>query len=37
VKRKQPIVEVELLLMWLYGHVQPIGAEGAASTSSGGH
>ncbi len=34
VKRKQPTVEVELLLMWLDGHVQPIGADAAATTSS---
>lgn len=42
VKKKQPNVEVELLLMWLDGHVQPIGeaaASGAPSSSkpSGGH
>lgn len=37
VKRKQPAVEVELLLMWLDGHVQPIGAEGATNNASGGH
>jgi hypothetical protein len=34
VKRKQPTVEVELLLMWLDGHVQPIGADAATSSSS---
>lgn len=33
VKRKQPAVEVELLLMWLDGHVQPIGAEAASNTA----
>jgi hypothetical protein len=32
VKKKQPGIEVELLLMWLDGHVQPIG-DGAAATS----
>lgn len=37
VKRKQPIVEVELLLMWLDGHVQPIGADAASSSSAGRH
>jgi hypothetical protein len=34
VKRKQPTVDVELLLMWIDGHVQPIGADAAASPSS---
>jgi hypothetical protein len=34
VKRKQPTVDVELLLMWLDGHVQPIAADAAASSSS---
>jgi hypothetical protein len=33
VKKKQPNVEVELLLMWLDGHVQPIG-DGMAGASS---
>ncbi len=37
VGKKQPNVEVELLLMWLDGHVQPIGEGAAAKTSSGGH
>jgi hypothetical protein len=34
VKKKQPNVEVELLLMWLDGHVQPIGGESAAASPS---
>jgi hypothetical protein len=34
VKRKQPTVDVELLLMWLDGHVQPIGADAASSSSA---
>lgn len=34
VKRKHPSIEVELLLMWLDGHVQTIG-EGAPAASSG--
>lgn len=33
VKKKQPSMEVELLLMWLDGHVQPIG-DGAAPAAS---
>ena len=39
VKKNQPNVEVELLLMWLDGHVQPIGdgAPAAAPASSGRH
>jgi hypothetical protein len=36
VRRKQPDIEVELLLMWLDGHVQPIGADAAATSSSSG-
>jgi hypothetical protein len=32
VKKKQPDIEVELLLMWLDGHVQPIG-DGAATSA----
>lgn len=35
VRKKQPGVEVELLLMWLDGHVQPIG-DGAAAASAAG-
>lgn len=34
VKKKQPNIEVELLLMWLDGHVQPIGEVAAAPSSS---
>jgi len=34
VKKKQPNIEVELLLMWLDGHVQPIGIEGTASPAA---
>jgi hypothetical protein len=37
VKRKQPAIEVELLLMSLNGHVQPIGADAATSGSAGRH
>jgi len=39
VKAKQPNVEVELLLMWLDGHVQPIGdgAAAPAAAASGRH
>jgi hypothetical protein len=33
VKKKQPNIEVELLLMWLDGHVQPIG-DGAAPANA---
>jgi hypothetical protein len=36
VKRKHPGIEVELLLMWLDGHVQPIG-DGVTVPASGGH
>lgn len=35
VKKQQPTVEVELLLMWLDGHVQTIG-DGAASSAPAG-
>jgi hypothetical protein len=34
VKKKQPNIEVELLLMWLDGHVQPIGEPAATSGGS---
>ena len=37
VQRKQPNIEVELLLMWLDGHVQPIGDAAPAKSASGGH
>jgi hypothetical protein len=37
VKKKQPGVEVELLLMSLDGHVEPIGAEASARPQAGGH
>ena len=36
-KTKQPNIEVELLLMWLDGHVQPIGNGAATSAASGRH
>jgi hypothetical protein len=35
VKKKQPDIEVELLLMWLDGHVQTIGDGAATSTPAG--
>jgi hypothetical protein len=35
-KKKQPNLECELLLMWLDGHVQTIGAEGGAPAASSG-
>ena len=34
VKKKQPNIEVELLLMWLDGHVQPIGDGAAPATGA---
>ncbi len=34
VMKKQPSIEVELLLMWLDGHVQPIGDGSAAKPSA---
>jgi hypothetical protein len=37
VQKKQPNIEVELLLMWLDGHVQPIGDGAAAKSAPGGH
>jgi hypothetical protein len=37
VQKKQPNIEVELLLMWLDGHVQPIGDGAPAKSASGGH
>lgn len=37
VTRKQPGIEVELLLMWLDGHVQPIDAGVSAPASGGRH
>jgi hypothetical protein len=37
VKKKQPGIEVELLLMSLDGHVEPIGAEASTKPQAGGH
>lgn len=37
VQKKQPNIEVELFLMWLDGHVQPIGEGATATRASGGH
>jgi carbonic anhydrase len=37
VQKRQPNIEVELFLMWLDGHVQPIGEGATATRSSGGH
>ncbi|MCC7368937.1 MAG: hypothetical protein IT306_10970 [Chloroflexi bacterium] len=37
VAKKQPNIDVELLLMWLDGHVQPIGEGAAAKAPAGGH
>lgn len=34
VKKKQPNIEVETLLMWLDGHVQPLGAAAAAPAAA---
>jgi len=37
VQKRQPNLEVELFLMWLDGHVQPIGEGATATRASGGH
>jgi carbonic anhydrase-like protein len=37
VKKKQPNIEVELLLMWLDGHVQAIGDAAAPTNAAGRH